>query len=404
MKRIFYIFIFIFLLFSCAKADMGKKVEDKSSDIKVDNFYNVFGFELLNRLYDKDENVVISPFSISTALAITYEGAGGETEKEIKKVFHFPDKESLRKIYSNQLKKFDKESKEITIKISNGLWMEKSYKFREDYPERIKESYNSFAQKLDFINETEESRLKINKFIEDFTKEKIKDFIPKGMIDESTALVITNAIYFNSLWEKQFEKKYTFEEDFFVDKNKKVKCKMMSTELEKPLKYFENEKFFIVEFPYADSNFSAFFIVPKEEIKTLFPLKYSEIENSIDSMSFEKFDRISFPKFKLEKKYLLNDILIKMGMKESFTPDADFSFITDFSDLYISNVIHQSFLKVDEEGSEAAAATGVIIVKETAVMPKRILKIDKPFLFIIMEKQTGNMLFIAKVENPQFEE
>jgi len=383
---------------------MGKKVEDKSSDIKVDNFYNVFGFELLNRLYDKDENVVISPFSISTALAITYEGAGGETEKEIKKVFHFPDKESLRKIYSNQIKKFDKESKEITIKISNGLWMEKSYKFREDYPERIKESYNSFAQKLDFINETEESRLKINKFIEDFTKEKIKDFIPKGMIDESTALVITNAIYFNSLWEKQFEKKYTFEEDFFVDKNKKVKCKMMSTELEKPLKYFENEKFFIVEFPYADSNFSAFFIVPKEEIKTLFPLKYSEIENSIDSMSFEKFDRISFPKFKLEKKYLLNDILIKMGMKESFTPDADFSFITDFSDLYISNVIHQSFLKVDEEGSEAAAATGVIIVKETAVMSKRILKIDKPFLFIIMEKQTGNMLFIAKVENPQFEE
>ncbi|MDI6700963.1 MAG: serpin family protein [bacterium] len=405
MKKIFYILIFIFLLFSCAKADIGKKIEKKESDFgKGENFYNFFGFDLLNRLFYEDENVVISPFSISTALAITYEGAGGETEKEIKKVFHFPDKESLRKIYSNQIKNFDKESKEITIKISNGLWMEKSYKFRKDYPERIKESYNSFAQKLDFINETEESRLKINKFIEEFTEEKIKDFIPKGMIDESTALVITNAIYFNSLWEKQFEKKYTFEEDFFVNKNKKVKCKMMSTELEKPLKYFENEKFFIVEFPYADSNFSAFFIVPKEEIKTLYPLKYSEIENSIDSMRYEKFDRISFPKFKLEKKYLLNEILIKMGMKESFTQNADFSFITDFSDLYISNVIHQSFLKVDEEGSEAAAATGVVIVKETAVMPKRILKIDKPFLFIIMEKQTGNMLFIAKVENPQFEE
>lgn len=408
MKKFFcylIIFIFVTLFFSCVKSDSIKKVEKDDNPISNDvNFYNVFGFELLNRLYDKDENVVISPFSITSALAITYEGAGGETEKEIKKVFHFPDKEVLKNIYSNEISFFDKESKEITIKISNGLWMEKSYRFKDEYPKTIKENYKSFTEKVDFVNQTEETRLKINRYIEDFTKDKIKDFLPKGIIDKSTTIVITNAIYFNALWKKQFEKKYTFEEDFFVDENKKIKCKMMSTDLEKPLKYFENDKIFIVEFPYADTNFSAIFLVPFDGMKSIFPLDYVEIKNCFDSMKFEKFDKISFPKFQFEKKYLLNDLLIEMGMKKSFTPEADFSYITDYKDLYISNVIHQSFLKVDEDGSEAAAATGVIIVKETAVLEKRILKINKPFLFFIRENQTGNFLFIAKVENPLFEE
>ncbi|MEO0288521.1 MAG: serpin family protein [candidate division WOR-3 bacterium] len=396
------IIIFVILSFSCAKSDNVKKVEKQDNNISKNvNFYNVFGFELLNRLYDKDENVVISPFSISSALAITYEGAGGETEKEIKKVFHFPDKEVLREIYSKEIKFFDKETKQITIKISNGLWMEKSYRFKDEYPKTVKENYKSFAEKVDFINQTEETRLKINRYIEDFTKQKIKDFLPKGIIDKSTTLVITNAIYFNALWKKQFEKKYTFEEDFFVDENKTIKCKMMSTELEQPLKYFENDKFFIVEFPYADTNFSAIFLVPLYGMKSIFPLDYVEIKNCFDSMRFEKFDRISFPKFQLEKKYLLNDLLIEMGMKKSFTPEADFSYMTDYKDLYISNVIHQSFLKVDEEGSEAAAATGVIIVKETAVIQKRILKIDRPFLFFIVENNTKNILFIGKIGKPE---
>jgi serpin B len=399
------IFLLVILSFSCAKSDNVKKVENQDNTFSKNlNFYNLFGFELLNRLYDKDENVVISPFSISSALAITYEGAGGETEKEIKKVFHFPDKEVLRGIYSKEIRYFDKESKEITVKISNGLWMEKSYSFKDEYPKTVKENYKSFAEKVDFVNQTEESRLKINKFIEDFTEQKIKDFLPKGIIDKSTTLVITNAIYFNAIWKKQFEKKYTFEEDFIVDGDKKVKCKMMSTDLEQPLKYFENDKFFIVEFPYADTNYSAIFLVPFDGMKSIFPLDYVDLKNCFDSMRFEKFDRISFPKFKLEKKYLLNDVLIEMGMKKSFTPEADFSYMTDYNDLYISNVIHQSFLKVDEEGSEAAAATGVIIVKETAVIQKRILKIDRPFLFFILENQTGDILFVAKIENPHFEE
>ncbi|MEO0237895.1 MAG: serpin family protein, partial [candidate division WOR-3 bacterium] len=349
MKKFFnlMIFILVMLSFSCAKSDNVKKVENYNNTISKNvNFYNLFGFELLNRLYDKDENVVISPFSIASALAITYEGAGGETEKEIKKVFHFPDKEVLRSIYSDEIKFFDKEDKNITIKISNGLWMEKSYRFKDEYPKTVKENYRSFAEKVDFINKTEESRLKINKYIEDFTKEKIKDFLPKGIIDKSTTLIITNAIYFNALWKKQFEKKYTFEDDFIVDGYKKVKCKMMSTDLEEPLKYFENDKFFIVEFPYADTNYSAIFLVPFSGMKSVFPLDYLEIKNCFDSMRFEKFDRISFPKFKLEKKYLLNDVLIEMGMKKSFTPEADFSNMTDYDDLYISNVIHQSFLKV----------------------------------------------------------
>ncbi|MEO0233859.1 MAG: serpin family protein [candidate division WOR-3 bacterium] len=404
MKKFFnlMIFILVMLSFSCAKSDNVKKVENYNNTISKNvNFYNLFGFELLNRLYDKDENVVISPFSIASALAITYEGAGGETEKEIKKVFHFPDKEVLRSIYSDEIKFFDKEDKNITIKISNGLWMEKSYRFKDEYPKTVKENYRSFAEKVDFINKTEESRLKINKYIEDFTKEKIKDFLPKGIIDKSTTLIITNAIYFNALWKKQFEKKYTFEDDFIVDGYKKVKCKMMSTDLKEPLKYFENDKFFIVEFPYADTNYSAIFLVPFSGMKSVFPLDYLEIKNCFDSMRFEKFDRISFPKFKLEKKYLLNDVLIEMGMEKSFTPEADFSNMTDYDDLYISNVIHQSFLKVDEEGSEAAAATGVIIVKETAVIQKRILKIDRPFLFLIVENNTKNILFIGKIGKPE---
>lgn len=407
MKKFLLVIIFLSFLisFSCVKNSNKEVPNLKNGSGQNDlNFYNVFGFKLMNALYEKDENIVISPFSISVAMALTYEGSCGETEKEIKGVFNFPDKEKLRDVYLDQKKFFDKNDQNITLKISNGLWYEKTYKFKETYIELMKKSYDAFSMGMDFIYKTEDSRKKINEYIEDFTVKKIKDFIPKGMIDESTTLVITNAIYMKSLWKEQFEKKYTKQEEFYIDDNNVTNCFMMSNKTEGPVNYFENEKMIIFEYPYADSNFSVIFLVPVKDLNSIFPLDYYEIEKNISLMTPKEFDEISFPKFKINKKLVLNEILKDMGMNISFTPDADFSGMSYKKDLYISYVLHESFLQVDEEGSEATAATGVIIVKSTAAMEKRVLKVNKPFIFMIREKNTGNILFISKIKKPEYDE
>ncbi len=407
MKKILFTIIFLSFLisFSCVKSS-NKEVPNlkNMTDQNNLNFYNLFGFKLMNALNEKEENIVISPFSISIAMALTYEGSSGETEKEIKSVFDFPDKEKLRDIYLNQKKFFDKNDKNITLKISNGLWFEKTYKFKETYIESMKKNYDAFSIGMDFIHKTEESRKKINEYIENFTAKKIKDFIPKGMIDESTTLVLTNAIYMKSLWKEQFEKKYTKQEEFFVEDDNVINCFMMSKKTEGSVNYFENEKMIVFEYPYADSNFSVIFLVPVKDLNSIFPLDYSEIEKNISSMTPREFDEISFPKFKINKKLVLNKILKDMGMNIPFTPYADFSGMSYKKDLYINYVLHQSFLQVDEEGSEATAATGIIIVKSTAAIEKRVLKVNKPFIFMIREKNSGSILFIAKIKKPEYEE
>jgi len=381
--------------------------EDLSS---VVNANNQFAFELYSKYKSKDGNIFFSPYSISSAIAMTYEGAKGKTADEIQSVFHFPKDDSLRResfLKINTL--INKKDKKYKLSTANALWAQKDYPFLKDYFKLIENYYNGKVTNLDFRNKTEESRLTINNWVEGQTNNKIKDLIPQGLLDSMTRLVITNAIYFKGFWLKQFDKKNTQEKNFRVSPANIVKVQIMSLSGEEAeFNYAETEKLQILELPYEGEELSMLILLPKEDNlgtieKSLNSKKLSEWRNSLK----EERINVYMPKFKFETKYFMTQDLKDMGMPTAFTPGIDFGGKADFSGmtgnkrLNIDEVIHQAFIEVNEEGTEAAAATAVVIGAGMA-MPKpiKIFNADHPFIFLIQEKATGNILFLGRVANP----
>lgn len=386
---------------STTKADDSKSTPEGVN--KIINSNNQFAFDLYLKLKDVPEynesNIFFSPYSISVALGMTYEGAKGETAEEIQSVFYFPEDENIRKpsfakIY-NQINKVDKK---YELHTANALWAQKDYKFLEEYINTIEKYYVGKVTNIDFINATEDARVTINKWVEEQTNNKIKDLIPAGVLNTLTRLVLTNAIYFKGLWIKQFDQKETREEDFKVSPEKTVKVDMMSIAGEE-FNYYETEELQILELLYEGEDLSMLIILPKENylnsLEDSFSLeKLYELRNNL---GVQKVD-IYIPKFKFETKYFMVKTLEEMGMPTAFSMDADFSGMDGATDLFIANVIHQAFVDVNEEGTEAAAATGVIMELKAA-MPT-VFRADHPFIFMIQERETGNILFLGRVVDP----
>jgi len=379
--------------------DSGATPEGVNS---VVNSNNQFAFGLYSEYKSQKSNIFFSPYSISTALAMTYEGARGKTAEEIQSVFHFPKDDKIRrpafaKIY-NEINKKDKKYK---LSTANALWAQKDYQFLSDYFSLTEKYYGGKVTNLDFIKDPEGSRLTINSWVEEQTNNKIKDLIPRGEIDELTRLVLTNAIYFKGNWLKQFDKNNTREQDFRVSPGKTVKAQMMSlTGEEVRFNYTETDKLQILELPYDGNELSMLILLPKEDTlnyleESLDAEKLSEWKNNLT----EEQVKVYLPKFKFETKYFMVDTLKKIGMPTAFSEYADFSGMTGKKDLFISQVIHQAFVEVNEEGTEAAAATAVIMKREVGGRIK-IFNADHPFIFIIQEKKTGNILFLGRVDDP----
>ncbi|MBA7514216.1 hypothetical protein ES705_06241 [subsurface metagenome] len=371
----------------------------------VVNANNQFAFELYSKYKDEysDDNIFFSPFSISTALAMTYEGAIGQTAEEMQSVFHFPADNDVRrpafaKIY-NEINEKEK-GKQYKLHTANALWAQKDYQFLNEYFGTTEKYYRGKVTNLDFRSEPEPSRITINNWVEDQTNDKIKDLIPPGGIDPLTRLVLTNAIYFKGTWVLQFDKNKTREADFRVSPTKTVKVEMMSLTGEKAkYNYAETTHLQILEMPYEGEELSMVVLLPKGD--TLDKLEQSLTVEKLNEwrgmLQKERVD-VYMPKFKFETKYFMALDLAEMGMPSAFTGEADFSGMTGKRDLYISQVIHQAFVEVNEEGTEAAAATAAIM-EEGAVMSK-VFRADHPFIFIIQQKDTGNILFLGKVVDP----
>ena len=366
---------------------------------------NRFAINLYSQYKSEEGNIFFSPFSISTAMAMVYEGAEGKTAKEIKSVFGFPKYDnSRRNQYSNLLSEINKKDKEYALKTANALWAEQDFQFLDEYLTTVEKYYAGKTTNLDFKNEPDSSRLIINNWVKDKTNNKIKDLFPEGSIHPLTRLVLTNAIYFKAEWLKQFDADKTRDMNFRVNPDKSIKVPMMQrTDRKSIFDYTQNEDLQILEMPYAGEDLSMLILLPLDD----------DIEALENSFTIEKLTEwkkslrkrrvnIYIPKFKFETKYFMKNTLSNLGMPTAFTNSADFSGMTGTKDLKIDKVIHQAFIEVNEEGTEAAAATGVSIIRKTSIPPPTpIFKADHPFIFIIQQIKTGNILFMGRVNNPK---
>jgi serpin B len=360
---------------------------------------NRLALDLYGRLGEKEGNIFFSPWSISSAMAIALEGARGETEREMRAVLHLPGEER-RPAFARLYNEINKKDKMYELDTANAVWAQKDFQILDAYFDVIEKYYGGNVENLDFIRDTEGSRKTINRWVEGKTKEKIKDLIPQGAIDGQTRLVITNAIYFKGQWVKQFDRKNTQESEFRVTPDKAVKVQMMNLRDAK-FKYTEDETVQILELPYAGEELSMLILLPKEDspdnVESI--LTAQRIDEWRASIKEEEVD-VYLPRFKLETKYGLVETFKELGMRQAFDPgQADFSGMTGRRDLFISSIIHQAFVEVSEEGTEAAAATGVVMTL-TAMPTKKIFMADHPFIFIIMDRTTGAILFLGRVANP----
>jgi serpin B len=373
---------------------------------------NRFALDLYSQLAKDPKyaegNLFFSPFSISSALAITYEGARGSTADEIRSVFHFPENTSLlRRGYSTAIAGINSQNTSYTLFTANALWAEKTYPFLPGYINTAQTYYSANTTNLDFINDTDASRTTINRWVEEKTRNTINDLVPTGSITPMTRLVITDAVYFKGTWVSQFDKNKTRNTDFRLSSGKNVQVPMMErTDEDAIYQYAETGNVQILTIPYEHgkgNELSMLILLPKnddlaEVEKYLDPDNLSELQNS----SASRRVMVYVPKFTLETKYTLPQTLAEMGMPTAFG-DADFSGMDGTKFLYIQEIIHQAYVDVNEEGTEAAAATAVVLLGKGAVSsegPVPVFRADHPFIFLIQDTTSGNILFMGRMENP----
>jgi serpin B len=362
---------------------------------------NQFAIDFLKQVsIEENGNIFFSPFSLSTAISMTYAGARGNTQDQIAKVFHFTS--NSKKFHNQQgktIKLINAKTDSIQLNIVNTLWAEKTYSFKKPYIKLMKRSYSSLVRPMDFINNFEESRLTINENIYKITNEKIKDLLPNGSLNSLTRLVLTNAIYFKGDWKTKFKKEKTGDSNFYITSQNVIKCKMMGVKSD--FNYYEDLKIQAIELPYAGGDFSMVIILPSpnQSLEDLTNSLSSNLLNDILKGLNNQEINISIPKFKLSNGYQLKKQLSKMGMPQPFTNDADFSGMTSSNNLKISDVFHKAFIEVNEQGTEASAATAVVIAMKS-VGHDKFFNANRPFLFLVKEKSTGTILFLGRIVDP----
>jgi len=366
---------------------------------------SAFAFELYQAIKGEEDNLFYSPYSISLALAMTYAGARGETAQQMADTLQFLlDQDKLHPAFNwldAELAKrgegaAGKDGEGFRLNIVNAIWGQKDYEFLSAFLDVLAENYGAGLRILDFITETEKSRLTINDWVSDQTEGRIEDLIPQGAIDALTRLVLTNAIYFNAAWAYPFDDDMTADGPFYLLDGGQVTVPMMKQT--ESFGYTEGEGYQAVELPYDGGELSMVILLPEAGNFEAFEegLQAQQVCDIISGLQATQVG-LNMPKFEFDSEFNLKDTLADMGMPIAFTGDADFSGMTGNRELSISDVVHKAFVAVDEAGTEAAAATAVIM-KLTAA-PEQVT-IDRPFIFLIRDIDTGAILFVGRVLNP----
>jgi serpin B len=372
------------------------------------NGNNAFAFDLYQVLKGEKSNLFYSPYSISAALAMTYAGARGDTEKDMAKALHFDlSQDRLHPAFNSldlQLEQRGKgaegmDGEGFQLNIVNAIWGQKDYRFLDEFLDVLAQNYGAGLRIVDFINETEQSRLTINQWVSDQTEQKIEDLIPKGIINQLTRLVLTNAIYFNAAWEHKFQEGATSDGPFHLLDGSDVTVKMMhQTE---PFGYAESNGCQAIELPYDGRELSMVILLPEAGGFDTFEdrLFIESIAPVLDSLEVQRV-ALTMPRFEYESSFGLKDALTTLGISVAFTSEADLSGMNGKHDLFIQDVVHKAFVAVDESGTEAAAATAVVVGLTAIPAEPVTMTIDRPFIFFIRDIQTGSIIFIGRVINP----
>ena len=402
--RIILIFCVGFVFSAC---DSSKKIElmdqkmalkyYKSATKSNNKYSNELLFMLLNDGKQKNKNVFFSSYSLISALSMVCEGAEGKTKNEMINALSLVNDHSRKISFQSLYSLINKKKSAYQLKSVNALWFDNECELESDYLDVIQTSYYGSAEKLDFKNDSENARLYINNWFENETNRKIKNLIPRGGVHPNTKIVIGNAIYFKGKWEDKFEKFLTEEKEFHNSNSSISKIPMMHTCTS--MKYSENDFSQVVEIPYENHELSFIVILPKE-LDHAFTVE--EISSVLDGKRKSMLVHMSMPKFKLEEQYDMEEYLQKGGINTAFSDLANFKQMSKTENIKVSRCLHKSFIEVDENGTEAAAATAVI-VDLACTMPKEKPKIvefnmDHPFLFAIRHNKTGTILFMGSIK------
>jgi len=391
-----------------AKAEESQVGSDDGASVAaVSEGNNAFALDLYALLAKKEGNLFFSPNSISTALAMTYAGARGNTADQMKQVLRFPvDGEPLHQCFQALLAELNEpqdEEEAYELHVANRLWGQQGYKFLPRFLDLTREYYGSELEELDFANAAEQARLRINGWVADQTEDKIRDLIGRGMLHGMTRLVLTNAIYFLGNWQRPFEKSATEEGPFYVEPAQEVEARLM-----RQADYFgyaETDKLQALEMGYRGDALAMVVLLPKERYGV------QELERSLTSGALNRMIegighkkvRVFLPRFRIEDQFNLTGTLQAMGMTDAFGGEADFSGMTT-EGVFISAVIHKAFVDTNEKGTEAAAATAVMMVGSAAPgpppPPPPVFRADHPFVFLIRDVRSGSILFMGRVANP----
>jgi serpin B len=383
-----------------AKAiDTYATVESVSS---LSNSMNDFSYNIFHYITNgTNSNVFFSPYSIFVALSMTYEGAKGDTADQMKSVLGFDQNDEVSLCSFGRIYNLLNIDAEYKLNTANALWTQKDYPFLDEYLNYIDKYYMGKATDIDFSKTTEAADI-INKWVEENTGGKIKDMLSSGDITPGTVLILSNAIYFKGIWQTQFNSDNTVDRDFELINSEKIQVPtMVLTDSEELYNYTETEDLQILELPYKGKDVSMIILLPKDNDINIIEetLNGGDLSEHINSMYPTNLD-IYLPKFTFRTEYNLKEILIEMGLDIAFGFNADFSGMNGIGGIFIEKVLHKAFIEVNEEGSEAAAATTVHMFETSVPGSSHIFNADHPFIFLIQNKETGTILFMGSVYNP----
>jgi len=409
-------------LLGCGAVDSGVGGEELRSDKQRVTKPNVaqgdlsrqvagnteFAFDLYQRLRDKPDNIFFSPYSITIAMAMVHGGAHMNTEQQSADTMHFElPQSSLHPVFN----KLDLElnsrgqgskaadGKAFRLNVVNAVWGQRNYSFLPAYLDTLALNYGAGLRVVDFESAPDPSRIEINEWVERQTEGRIQDLLPPDSVSSDTRMVLTNAIYFNAAWAKAFDKDATRDGPFSLLDGKQVTVPMMAAEVD--ASYVKDADFVAAALPYDGRELSMLVIVP-DDLKSFEATLTGEKVRKIAAQLQPSSVAVKLPSFELEMDLSLKEHLVALGMKDAFNPiAADLSGMTSAEQLYISAAVHKAFVKVNEAGTEAAAATAVVVAPSAAPPTPVKFIADRPFIFVIRDHQTGAVLFVGRVLDPR---